>query len=79
MDLEKHRILKEHGLSFNFDRRMYLDLGKKIAFSEEYVADNPLDTILSTIKSESIQPQWRFFFTSPPTASVKEELNRILG
>lgn len=72
-------ILKEAEYWFNFDRALFYNRKAKKAFSLEFVDDKPEDEIRRRIGENTNGNGWTFYFNSPPTESVKRELERMLG
>ena len=72
-------ILKEAEYWFNFDHALFYNRKAKKAFSLEFVDDKPEDEIRRRIGENTNGNGWTFYFNSPPTESVKRELERMLG
>jgi hypothetical protein len=74
----KTDILDEAGYAYSFDRGMYINRKTKKAFSVEFVQDHREDQIRQYIREHTDGPGWRFYFNSPPSESVKHELECVL-
>jgi len=75
----KWQILQEAGYAYNFDRMVYLNKSARKVFSVEFVQDHSENELQSCISEESNGAEWRFYFNSPPAASVQRELENVLG
>lgn len=75
----KWRILREAEYTYNFDRMVYLNRRTKKVFSFEFVEDHSEEELRRCINEHSNGAEWRFYFNSPPSASVQHELENALG
>jgi hypothetical protein len=75
----KIRILREAGYRYSFDRDLYLNPGKKKAFSVEFIEDRSLEEIANGIREDGASADWRFFFNKEPSEAAKRELSRLLN
>ncbi len=75
----KADILEEAGYAYSFDRQMYINRKTKKAFSVEFIEDHSEDQIRKYVREPKGGPEWRFYFNSPPSESVKHELESVLG
>jgi hypothetical protein len=75
----KRDILKEAEYWFNFDRALFFNRKARKAFSLEFVDDKPEEEIRRRVGESTNGNGWTFYFNSPPTESVKRELERMLG
>jgi hypothetical protein len=76
----KQQILEDAGYAYSFDRAIYLNQKAGKAFSVEFVQDHSEDELQACIE-EPAPPrgEWRFYFNSPPSDTVKRELAAVLG
>jgi hypothetical protein len=72
-------ILQQANYRYNFDRDLYINRDVKKAFSLEFVADTPEEKLVQYIAEKPNGNGWKFYFNSPPSESVRRELERILG
>jgi hypothetical protein len=75
----KTDILDEAGYAYSFDRQMYINRKTKKAFSVEFVQDHSEHQIRKYIREHTDEPEWRFYFNSPPSEAVRHELESVLG
>jgi hypothetical protein len=75
----KTDILDEAGYAYSFDRQMYVNRKTKKAFSVEFVQDHSEDQIRKYIREHTDGLEWRFYFNSPPSVAVTDELESVLG
>jgi len=75
----KQDLLKNAGYRYNFDRMVYVNRAARKAFSVEFVDDNPEDVIARCIQENGEPNGWHFYFNSPPSESVRRQLERALG
>jgi hypothetical protein len=75
----KKDVLKEAQYWYNFDRDIFYNRKSKKAFSIEFVDDNPEEEIRRRIEESTNSAGWTFYFTSPPSESVKRILEQVLG
>ena len=75
----KTEILDEAGYAYSFDREMYINRKTKKAFSVEFVQDHSEEQIRKYILEHTGGLKWRFYFNSPPSETVKHELEGVLG
>ena len=76
----KTQILEDAGYAYSFDRGIYINRSARKVFSVEFVEDHS-DAELEARIREPWPPsgEWRFYFNSPPSDSVKRELSNILA
>jgi len=76
----KQRILEDAGYAYSFDRRSYVNRQARKVFSIEFVQDHSEGELQACIE-EPAPPrgEWHFYFNSPPSEAVKQELYAILG
>jgi hypothetical protein len=75
----KKDILKEAEYWYNFDRDIFYNRKAKKAFSLEFVDDKPEEELARRIGESTDSAKWTFYFNSPPSESVKEMLEQVLG
>lgn len=75
----KWQVLQAAGYAYNFDRMIYFNRRAKKAFSADFVEDHSEIELQTCIDEQSGGAQWRFYFNSPPPASVARELENALG
>ena len=75
----KTEILDEVGYAYSFDRGMYINRKAKKAFSVQFVQDHNATQIRKYIGEHTDGLEWRFYFNSPPSETVKHELECVLG
>lgn len=75
----KRDILQGANYRYNFDRDLFVNRDARKAFSVEFVDDHPVDEIVRRISENTNGNGWTFYFNLPPSGSVKQELERILG
>ena len=75
----KKQILEDVGYAYSFDRLSYINRDARKVFSIEFVQDNSEDELRTRI-NEPYPPkgQWRFYFNSEPSESVKREFLRSI-
>jgi hypothetical protein len=74
----KRKLLEDAGYAYNFDRMIYLNRHDKKIFSIEAIEDNDESWLKKCIDEKNDTQQWRFYFNSPPSESVRQELMRKL-
>ncbi|HXX24284.1 MAG TPA: hypothetical protein VEO19_14140 [Terriglobia bacterium] len=75
----KWKILREAEYTYDFRRMVYLNRRTKKVFSFEFVEDHSESEVQRCIDEPSNGAEWRFYFNSPPSASVQRELENVLG
>ncbi len=75
----KRDILREAKYRYDFDRDLFVNRDARKIFSVEFVDDHPEDEIVRHIRENTNGNGWTFYFNLPPSDSVKQELERILG
>ena len=75
----KQDLLRQAGYHYNFERMLYFNRQDKKAFSVEFVDDHDESELAMRIREDASRNGWRFYFNSPPSDPVKEELERTLG
>jgi hypothetical protein len=75
----KQDLLKQAGYAYNFNRMLYVNRQAKKAFSVEFIDDNDENELERHIREDGDRGEWRFYFNSPPSESVRRELERTLG
>ena len=74
----KKDILLQANYRYNFDRDIYFNRQDKKAFSIEFVEDHSEDDLIRSIGESTLGKEWKFYFNSGPSESVKRELERVL-
>jgi hypothetical protein len=78
-DLERKLLLLENsGFHYNFEREIYINRVTKKVFSLEFVEDNS-ERDLQAIMNKAGSDRWTFGFNQPPSPSVQEQLETLLG
>jgi hypothetical protein len=75
----KKDILRQANYRYHFDRDLYYNPRAKKVFSIEFVDDKPEEVLARCIDENANGNGWRFYFNSPPSESVKRELESVLG
>jgi hypothetical protein len=75
---EKEAVLNRAGYRYNFNRMIFVNRDAKKVFSVEHVEDSDMDRLSKEIREESDGREWKFYFNSDPSESVKEELVKVL-
>ena len=75
----KGHILEEAGYAYGFDRMIYFNPKTTKVFSVEFVEDHSESELRKCIDENTGGGEWRFYFNSPPTESVKNELESVFG
>jgi hypothetical protein len=75
----KQNILDAAGYAYNFDRQVYFNRSAKKIFSVEFLEDRDAAEIEQSIREDTDSREWRFYFTSPPSDSVKRQIASVLG
>lgn len=75
----KNDVLKEAQYWYNFDRDIFYNRQAKKAFSLEFVDDKPEEELARRIGESTDNSRWTFYFNSPPSESVKQMLEQVLG
>lgn len=75
----KRHILLDSGYVYNFDRQVYFNRKTKKAFSIEFVEDHPPVVLQDCISEPKNGNEWRFYFNSPPSESVRLQVEASLG
>ena len=75
---KKSQILEKAGYTYSFDREVYFNLRDKKVFSLEFVEDHSEAELQKYLKERKKGGEWRFYFNSPPSESVKHEIQSVL-
>ena len=75
----KARLLDEAGYAYSFDRQMYVNRKTKKVFSIEFIQDHSEDQIRKRIEARTAGTGWQFNLNGRLAASVKRELELVLG
>jgi hypothetical protein len=80
MSPPKQHILENAGYAFSFDRASYINKKARKMFSLEFVQDHSEGQLQACIDAPGpATGEWRFYFNSPPSEAVKQQLAAILG
>jgi hypothetical protein len=71
----KAQMLKAGGYSYSFDRLSYVNRKARKVFSVEFVQDKGEGDVERGIHERTPQGEWRFYFNSEPSESVRRELS----
>ena len=75
----KQHLLDSGGYAYNFDRQVYFNRSAKKIFSVEFIADHNEAEIEQSIRENTDARDWRFYFNSTPSESVKRQVVDSLG
>ena len=75
----KKDVLRQAGYDYDFELMLYFNRQAKKAFSVEFVDDHNESELERHVREEVDKNGWQFYFNSPPSDSVKRELERALG
>lgn len=75
----KQHILDAAGYIYNIDREVYFNRSAKKLFSVEVLEDHEGAEIDKCINEKNDSREWRFYFNSPPSESVKRQVLGALG
>ena len=75
----KSQILEKEGYAYSFDRRIYVNLSARKAFSFQFIDNNREDELRKCISEKTEGGEWQFYFTTPPSNAVRRELEGVLG
>jgi hypothetical protein len=71
-------LLEQAGYTYRFDRMVYVNPTTKKVFSVEFVEDNNECELQKCIREDGGGSKWRFYFNTPPSETVKRELESVL-
>ena len=75
----KQQLLKDAGYAYVFDRMIYVNRDTKKVFSVQFIDDNDEDKLAACISDPQSQDgHWHFYFNTPPSESVKQQLLAVL-
>jgi hypothetical protein len=78
--VNKRQILDDAGYIYMIDRLSYVSRDARKVFSIEFVEDHTEAELQERINDPPPPPgEWRFYFNTAPSESVKRELSSILG
>jgi hypothetical protein len=75
----KKRLLSDAGYVYSFDRDLYMNREAKKVFSVEFIEDHSEDEIRAGIDELTGAEAWRFYFNTPPSESVRHDIEEFLG
>jgi hypothetical protein len=70
----KRELLEHAGFVYNFDREVYFNRTARKIFSVEAIEDHDPTWLRSCIEEDNGSTEWRFYFNSPPSDIVRQEL-----
>ncbi len=76
---KKRELLEKAQYAFDFRREVYFNRETKTAFSVEFIEDHDAEQLERCIGENSEREEWRFYFNSSPSESVKRELESVLA
>jgi hypothetical protein len=71
---EKAERLESHGYVFVFRRMIYVNPDEKKLFSAEAIDDHDIRWLEQRLAEPSLGDAWMFFFNTPPSESVRQQL-----
>lgn len=75
----KKQLFENAGYTYVFDRMIYVNRNAKKVFSVEFIEEHNETELEARINDSGPQDgQWHFYFNSPPSESVKQQLSAIL-
>ncbi len=77
--ITKRQILEDAGYRYNFDREVYVNRKAKRVFSVDFIEDHTENQLEQYIRESTPETEWRFFFNSPPSDAVRQELATLLS
>jgi len=75
----KQNLLDAGGYVYNIDREVYFNRSAKKIFSVDFLEDHEGPEIEQSINEKTDAREWRFYFNSPPSESVKRQVVESLG
>ena len=78
LERKKH-LLEDAHYRYNFDRQVYFNREAKKAFSVEFIEDHPPSVLENCLFEPTDGSEWRFYFNSPPSESVRRQVEISLG
>jgi hypothetical protein len=75
----KKQILEHAGYAYSFDRLSYINRDARKVFSVEFVQDHSEAQLRARISEPTSAGEWKFYFNSPPSDSVKREFLRSIS
>lgn len=77
---KKTKLLENAGYAYSIERLSYVNRTQKKIFSIEFVEDHDENELSERIHESSAPGgEWRFYFNSAPSDTLKRELSAILG
>ncbi len=74
----KTQLLEGAGYAYSFDRLSYINRDARKVFSIEFVQDHDEAELRARINEPAPLGEWRFYFNTEPSATVKRELTDLL-
>ncbi len=75
----KQNLLDTGGYVYNIDRQVYFNRAAKKIFSIQFLEDREGPEIEQSINEQTDAREWRFYFNSPPSESVRRQVLESLG
>ena len=75
----KQNLLDAGGYVYNIDRQVYFNRSAKKIFSVDFLEQHEGPEIEQSINEMTVAREWRFYFNSPPSDSVKRQVVESLG
>jgi hypothetical protein len=75
----KIHILEDGEYAYNIDRQVYFNRKTKKVFSVEFIEDNSPSVLEKCVMEPTEGMEWRFYFNSPPSESVRRQVEVSLG
>ncbi|MGC2450195.1 MAG: hypothetical protein WA477_21275 [Candidatus Sulfotelmatobacter sp.] len=74
----KTQLLEGAGYAYSFDRLSYINRDARKVFSIEFVQDHDEAELGARISDPVPLGEWRFYFNTEPSETVKRELTDLL-
>jgi hypothetical protein len=75
----KLHVLKDGGYAYNFDILAYFNRRTRKAFSVQFIEDHSASELEKCIREPIEGGAWRLYFNSPPSESVRRQVELALG
>ena len=77
----KSQILEKEGYAYSFDRRIYVNLSARKAFSFQFIDDNKEDELQKCISEKTGGAGWQFYFSPSSLRLMRSgvSLEGVLG
>ena len=77
-DPPKGELLDAGGFLYEMDHELYVQPVARKIFSSWFVRDHSAEELEACIKSDPPSEGWRFYFNTPPSDSVREQIEQML-